>query len=136
MTISIATAARNARADAITTFTGNAALLRIYDGAPPASANAALAGNTKLAELVTGSPLAPAAAGGVLTANAIAQDASADATGTASFWRLYKADGVTVVKQGSATATGGGGDLQLNTLSIVAAGPVGVTSFVLTEGNP
>lgn len=134
MTISMTTAVRNARADAITTATGNAALLRIYDGTPPASANAALSGNTKLAELTAASPFAPAASGGVLTASAISQDASADATGTASFFRLYKSDGTTVIKQGTVGTSGA--DLNLNTTSIVASGPVAVTSFVLTEGNP
>lgn len=135
MTISLTTAAKNARLDAVTTHAGNASLLRIYSGAVPANANAALGGAVLLAELVAGSPLAPAAAAGVLTANAITQDSSADNAGTASFFRLYKADGTTVVMQGSATATGGGGDLQLNTTSITAGGPVAVTSLVLTEGN-
>src|SRR4051812_28323998 len=114
MTISMTTAVRNARADAITTATGNAALLRIYDGTPPASANAALSGNTKLAELTAASPFAPAASGGVLTASAILQDTSADATGTASFFRLYKSDGTTVIKQGTVGTSGA--DLNLNTV--------------------
>lgn len=135
MTISCTTAVKNARLDAITTAAGNAALLRIYSGTPPANANAALSGNTLLAELTCGSPFAPAASGGVLTANAVTQDSSADATGTATFYRLYKADGTTVIEQGSATVTGGGGDLQLNTTSIVAGGPVAVTSYVHNEGN-
>ena len=127
------TAVRNARADAITTATGNAALLRIYDGTPPASANAALSGNTKLAELTCGSPFAAAASGGVLTAGAITQDSSADATGTASFLRVYKSDGTTVIAQGTVGTSGA--DLNLNTTSLVAGGPVAVTSFALTEGN-
>jgi hypothetical protein len=134
MTISMTTAVRNARADALTTAIGNAALLRIYDGTPPANANAALSGNTKLAELTCGSPFAPAAASGVQTANSITQDSSADATGTASFFRVYKSDGTTVTEQGSVGTSGA--DLNLNTTSIVAGGPVAVTSFALTEGNP
>lgn len=134
MTVSLTTAVRNAKLDAITTATGNAALLRIYDGTPPANANAALSGNTKLAELVCGTPFAPAASGGVLTANAISNDASADATGTASFYRLYKSDGTTVINQGSVGTSGA--DLNLNTLAIVSGGPVAVSSFTFTEGNP
>lgn len=133
MTISITTANRNARADALTTAIGNAALLRVYDGTPPASANAALSSNTLLAELTCASPFAPAASGGVLTASAITQDSSANATGTASFFRVYKSDGTTVAYQGSVGTSGQ--DLNLNTTSIVAAGPVAVTSLVLTEGN-
>lgn len=136
MTVSMTTAVRNARADAVTAAIGNASLLRFYDGTPPASANAALAGNTKLAELTGASPFAPGAAGGVLTASAISSDVSADATGTASFYRLYKSDGTTVVEQGSVGLSGSGADCILNTLSIIASGPVAVTSFVHTEGNP
>lgn len=134
MTISLTTAVRNAKLDAITTQAGNAALLRIYDGSAPANANAALSGNTKLAELVMGTPFAAGASGGVLTAGAISNDASADATGTASFYRVYKADGTTVISQGSVGA--GSGDLSLNTTSIVSGGPVAVSSFTYTEGNP
>jgi len=133
MALSFTTAVRNARQDAITTAAGNAALLRIYDGTPPASANAALSGNTKLAELVCGSPLAGAAASAALTANAISNDAAADATGTASFFRLYKSDGTTVIAQGTCGTSGA--DLNLNTLSLVAGGPVAVSSLVWTDGN-
>lgn len=133
MTISMTTAARNARADSITTTAGNAALLRFYDGTPPASANAALSGNTLLAELTAGSPFAPAASGGVLTANSITQDSSANATGTASFFRLYKSDGTTVVMQGTVGTSGA--DMIVNTTSFVSGGPVACTSFALTEGN-
>jgi hypothetical protein len=133
MTISMTTAVRNARGDAVTTATGNAALMRVYDGTPPASANAALSGNTKLSEQVCGSPFAAAASGAVLTANAIANDASADATGTASFFRLYKADGTTVIMQGTFGTSGT--DMIGNTTAFVSGGPVAISSFALTEGN-
>ena len=133
MAISFSAAAKNARADNLTSTIGNASLLRIYNGTPPANADAALSGNTLLAELTGASPFAPAASGGVLTASGITQDASANATGTASFFRLYKSDGTTCVMQGTCTATGGGGDLQLNTTSINATQPVQESSFVLPE---
>lgn len=135
MAISFAAATKNARADNLTSTIGNAALLRIYNGTPPANADTALSGNTLLAELTCSSPFAPAASGGVLTASGITQDSSANATGTASFFRIYKSDGTTSVMQGTCTATGGGGDLQLNTTSIAATQPVQVSSFVLTEGG-
>ena len=134
MTISYTTTVRNAMLDALIAQAGNGALLRIYDGTPPASANAALAGNTLLAELTCGTPFAPAASGGVATANAISNDPSANATGTASFFRVYQSDGTTVVGQGSVGTSGQ--DLNLNTLSIVVGGPVAVSSLVWTAGNP
>lgn len=136
MAITLTNAANNARQAGLITEIGNAALLRIYSGTPPANIDAALSGNTQLAELVCGTPFAPAPSGnGVITANAITQDSSADATGTATFYRIYKSDGTTPVLQGTVSATGGGGDLELNTTSIVALGPVSVSSWVLTDGN-
>lgn len=133
MTISLSTACRNAKLDAITTTIGSSGLLRIYDGTPPASANAALSSNTKLAELALSSTFAAGASSGALTASSITQDSSADATGTASFFRIYKSDGTTCVMQGTVGTSGA--DLNLNTVSLVSGAAVSVTSFVLTEGN-
>lgn len=133
MAFSLPTAVRNAKLDALIAYVGNAGILRIYSGTVPASANAALSGNTVLAELTCGSPFAPAAASGVLTANAITQDTAANATGTATFFRLFKSDGTTVAAQGTVGTTGA--DVNLNTVSITLNGPVSVTSLVWTEGN-
>ncbi len=122
---------RDAMMDAITTRAGNAALLRIYDGTRPATGGAA---TTLLAELTCGTPFAAAAVNGVLTAGAITQDASANATGTATWFRIVQSDGSTHVLDGNVGTSGS--DLNLTTTSIVATQPVSVTSFVLTEGNP
>lgn len=135
MPLKLPDAFRQIRADTWPTRAGNAALLRIYSGAQPADADTAASG-TLLAELTCGSPFAPAAsAEGVSTANAITQDSSANATGTAGYFRLVKSDGTTVVCDGTVTATGGGGQLELVTTSIVSGQPVQVTSFVVTEGG-
>ena len=130
MALSYLTTTRNQRLDAITTSAGASALLRIYDGARPATAGAV---TTLLAELVCNAIFAPAAVAGVLTLNAIAQDASANATGTATWFRIVKADGTTFVMDGSAGVSGS--DLNLTTTSIVITQPVSVTSFVITDGN-
>ena len=121
---------RDAMLDAITTHAGNAALLRIYDGSRPATGGAA---TTLLAELTCGTPFAAAAVNGVLTLGAITQDASANATGTATWFRIVKADGTTHVMDGNVGTSGS--DLNLTTTSIVATQPVSVTSFVITEAN-
>lgn len=92
---------RNARLDEITTAAGASALLRIYDGTRPATGGAA---TTLLAELTCNATFAAAAAAGVLTLNAITQDASANATGTATWFRIVKADGTTHVLDGDAGA--------------------------------
>lgn len=130
MAVGMITALRNTRLDAITTQAGASALLRIYDGTRPATGGAA---TTLLAELTCNATFAPAASGGTLTLNAIAQDASANATGTATWARIVKSDGTTHVLDCSVGTSGT--DIVLNTVSIVAAAAVSVTSAVFTEGN-
>jgi hypothetical protein len=127
-------AAANAAADAMGALL-NTGYLRVYSGTQPATADTALSGNTLLAELRFSATAFPAASAGVLTANAITADASADATGTASFFRALKSDGTTVVYDGSAGVTAGQFDLVLNTTSVVAAASVSVSSLTITEAK-
>jgi hypothetical protein len=131
MALAYLVATRNAMLDAITTSAGASALLRIYDGSRPATGGTA---TTLLAELTCNATFAPAASSGILTLNAITQDSSANATGTATWFRIVKADGTTHVLDGSVGTSGS--DLILTTTSIVATQPVSVSSFVITEGNP
>jgi len=121
---------RDAMMDAITTRAGASALLRIYDGSRPATGGAA---TTLLAELTCNATFAPAAVNGVLTLNAIADDTSANATGTATWFRIVQSDGSTHVLDGDVGTSGS--DLNLDSVSIVTGGTVSVTSFVITEGN-
>lgn len=134
MALSFSTTLRNNRANDITTAVGASGLLRIYEGTAPADVNTAITSQTLLAELTCNSTFAPSASNGVLTLNAITQDSSANATGTASFFRITTSGGTAVI-QGTVTATGGGGDLTLNTVSLSSGAAVSVTSFVITEGN-
>ena len=135
MTLGIVATARNAMLDALNTrinLGAGAGLLRIYDGTRPATGGTA---TTLLAELTLSDPAAPSASGGVLTLSAITQDSSANATGTATWFRIVDSDS-NAVFDGSVTASGGGGDLQLVTTSITATQPVQVSSFTITAGNP
>lgn len=132
MTLSYKITSRNARMDQIDSDIGASGFLRIYSGTPPATADTALSGNTLLAELPLSTTAFGAAASGVLTANSITDEASAPATGTATFFRLVTSAGVAIV-QGSVGTSGA--DLNLNTVSITTADVVEVTSFVITEGN-
>lgn len=130
MALAYSTTVRNAMLDAITTAIGASGLLRIYDGTRPASGGAA---TNLLAQLALSATSAPASSGGVLTFSAITQDSSADATGTATWFRLTTSGGTFVVDGNVGTS---GSDLNLTTTSIVITQPVSVTSFVITEGNP
>ncbi len=111
----------------------NSGKLRIYSGTRPTDADTALSGNTLLAELTFNSTAFGSASGGVLTANAITSDSSADATGTATWFRSLTSANAFVVDGNVGTS---GSDLNLNTTSIVSGGPVAITSFTITEGNP
>ena len=121
---------RNARMDAITTAVGASGLARLYDGTRPATGGA---GTTLLAECACAATFAAAAAGGVLTANAIANDASANASGTATWGRITTSGGTAVLDFNVGTS---GSDMNMTTNVIVATQPVSVSSFVITEGNP
>ena len=130
MTVGMVTNLRNARLDAITTFAGGSCKLRIYSGTRPATGGAI---TTLLAELTCNATFAPAASSGVLTLNSITSDSSADATGTATWARIYKSDGTTIVLDCSVGTSGA--DINLNTTSIVAGAVVACTSATITEGN-
>jgi hypothetical protein len=127
----MAVARRNEMLDALTN-NANSGLLRLYSGTRPANADTALSGNTLLAQLTLNATSAGAASGGVWTANAITSDASADATGTASFARLFESDGTTAIADFSLGTSGT--EVIVSTTSIVAAAVVSCSSFTVTYG--
>jgi hypothetical protein len=122
----MADATVNAQADALSDLLDNG-YLRIYDGTQAATADTAIGAQVLLAELRFNATAAPAASGGVLTFNAITSDSSANATGTASWFRCLKSDGSTVVMDGSVGTSAA--NLILATTSIVAAQVVSCSSF-------
>ena len=133
MALKYSTTLRNAQLDAITTAVGTSGILRIYSGTRPANVAAAITG-TLLAECVcNASAFAAAASGGVLTANAISNDSSANASGTASHYRLFQSNGTTAVIDGDVSTSGA--DLNLDNTSINSGQVVSITSFTITAGN-
>jgi len=130
MALGYVAAVRNRQLDGITTEVGASGLLRIYSGSRPATGGAE---TTVLAELTCNATFAPAASGGVLTLNAVTADASANATGTATWFRLLTSGAVAKIDGDVGTS---GSDLNLNSTSITAGGTVSVTSFTITAGNP
>lgn len=133
MALAYSTTLRNTRLDAIDDAANGgagAALLRIYDGTRPATGGAA---TTLLAELIFSDPAFGAAGSGIITASAITQDASANATGTATWFRVVDSS-ATFVMDGNVSTSGS--DLNMTTTAIVSTQPVSCSSFVITEGNP
>lgn len=118
----------NAEADAI----GNAlndGFIRIYDGAQPTDADTAVGAQTLLAELTFGADAFPAAVAGLLTANAINSDPSANATGTAAWARILASNGTTVYFDGTVGTSNA--NVVIATTSIVAGAVVSCSAFTL-----
>jgi len=130
MALGYVAALRNAQLDQITSQVGASGLLRIYSGTRPATGGTE---TTILAQLTCNATFAPAASGGVLTLNAITADSSADATGTASWFRILTSGAVAKIDGDVGTS---GSDLNLNSTSITVGGTVSITSFTITAGNP
>ena len=120
----------NAKADAVGALLNNG-YLRIFDGSRPATADTAVSGQTLLAELRFNATAFGAAVAGVATANAITQDSSADATGTATWFRALKSNGTSPIFDGEVGTSGA--DLNLNTVEIVASAVVSVTGMTYTQ---
>jgi len=134
MPIQMSATVRNARLDAIETAIGTAPILRIRTGAMPASCATADSG-TVLATMTLPSDWAANAASGSKAKSGTWQDLAGDAAGTAGHWRLYDSAGTTCHMQGDCTATGGGGSMELDNLSIAVGQQVTVATFALTDGN-
>lgn len=134
MALQYSVAVRNARLDAVETAIGTSAILKIRNGAAPASCAAADSG-TVLATLNLPSDYMAAASAGSKSKSGTWEDTSADAGGTAAHFRIYASDGTTCHIQGTVTATGGGGDMTVDNVSFAAGQAFSVTGFTLTGGN-
>lgn len=139
-TLSITSAVALSELTALVTALGASPNLVIYNGTAPTNAGTALSGNTVLATLAcaatpisgysfnaTGGPNANGAE--VATFAAIA-NATAAATGTATFWRLLTSGG-TVIMQGSCGVSGT--DMILNTTAFTSGSTVSVTSATISQ---
>jgi hypothetical protein len=119
----------NAEADAVARLLDNG-YMRVYSGSQPATADTALGAQVLLAELRFNATSAPAASAGVLTFNAFTSDTSADATGTAAWFRALKSDGSSVVMDG--TVGTASTDAIINTTAISSGGQVDCTAMTFT----
>lgn len=122
MAVTHPTAVRNAIADAVVD--------RIDAGAAAGTLIFQTSGDVEVATLTFSDPAFGSAATAVATANAITADSSATG-GTIAKARAKDSDG-TEVFACSVTATGGGGDIELNSVVISAGQQVSVTSLTYT----
>lgn len=133
MATRLATATRNAACDATVDLldggTG-AGTIKIYTGTQPATANDTATG-TLLATITLADPAFGAASTGAATLAGTPLSATAVAAGTAGWARFADSNGATVL-DGSVTATGGGGQIELATTTISTGVTVQITYGTVT----
>lgn len=134
MPLQYSVAVRNARLDSIETTIGASAILQIRTGAPPANCAAASTG-TLLAQCDLPADYMNPASGGTKTRSGTWQDTSANAAGVAGHFRLFDSAGTTCHLQGTVTATGGGGDMEVDNVNFAVGQSFVVSTFTLTGGN-
>lgn len=136
MAIALTTAARNAGIGAIAALIdagAGAGTIKVYTGASPGP-NTGVGGATLLATFT----LDATAAFGSPSTGVVTLDVSpaitttGAAAGTAGFFRAADSTGASVL-DGSVTATGGGGDLELNTTTVSVGLSLEITSGTLTQ---
>lgn len=124
MTTNLSATARNAMVNAVASIL-NGGSIQIRTGSQPASAATAATG-TLLGTLTLSASAFGSATSGTATANAISDDTSADATGTAGWFRALNSSG-TAVLDGAV-----GAELTLNTTAVTAGGVLKITSWTLS----
>ena len=117
--------------DQIEATIGASPVLEIRTGSPPSDCNASDSG-TVLATLALPTNWMNDAASGIKTKAGTWEDSSCDATGTAGHFRLKQ--GANCDAQGTITATGGGGDLTVDSINFTAGQNFTITSFSFLFG--
>lgn len=131
MSLQFSTGVRNAMLDSIETTIGVSAILRTRTGAVPVNCGTADSG-TVVATVNLPADYLANAAGGSKTLSGTWQDASADAAGTMGHFRIYDSGGTVCHMQGTITATGGGGDMQVDNTVVAAGQQFNITAATFT----
>lgn len=130
-------AAVNEEAERVVALLNNG-YIRIYDSTggtgQPATVDTAIGSQVLLAELrYAATALSGSAVAGVATLAAITPDSSANAMGTATWFRALKSDGTTAIMDGSVGTSGC--DCNINATAIAAGAAVSVTAHTYTANK-
>lgn len=106
------------------------ATVEFYTGTIPTNLGDTLTTQVKLGTLTCSDPAATQTAG-VITFGTITQDSGADAGGTAT-WAYIKDSTGAIVNAVDVSNAAGDGLIKLNTTTVVAGGPIAVTSLTFT----
>jgi len=112
----------------------NDGTLKFYTTPVPASPAEAISTQTLLATCTFGATAfgsGTSANPSVATANAIADEAGADASGDVAFVRVF--DGATVLADLTVGLAASGADVIMDSLSLVEASPVGIASCTISQ---
>jgi hypothetical protein len=128
----ISNVAAKAACDAVTALV-NSGKVRIYSGTQPTDPDTGLSGNTLLAELTLSAtafaPSVDATGKATATANTITADSSADAAGTAAWFRAVNSGGTAVIDGSVSTS---GADMNLNSVNVTLGANVSISSWTFT----
>lgn len=105
--------------------------VKVYDGAQPATADTAVDTQTLLATCTFANPAFSSAVAGVATAHAITQDASADASGTAAWFRVLSLAGAAVMD--GTVGVGTNFDCNVASTTVTAGDPFPIASMTITS---
>lgn len=135
MAIRISDQARNDAGDAIVDLIDDGSAvangyIEIRDGTIPTSPQLPATGKL-LAKLEFSNPAFKSFTNGIGQANTITNDTQVDATGLASWFRIYNRNNIAVI-DGQITTVGGGGDLEFDSVNFITGGVVSITSFIAT----
>jgi hypothetical protein len=128
-------AVNNARLDAIFTAIGSTPVLKIFSGAEPANCAAADPAGLLCTITLPATPMAAASGGS--KAKTGTWSGTASGTGIAASYRIYDSGGTVCGVQGSVTATAGGGDLTLDSVSaqVNSGQTVTVATYQINAAN-
>lgn len=126
---------RNAQLDALETTVGASPKLQIRTGAQPSNCAAADTGSLILEIALPADWMAAAASGLKAMLGTWTGTATLAGTNQPGHFRIKNNAGSTTHVQGSCTAVGGGGNMEVDSASIVQGQAVNVVSFQLGAGN-
>lgn len=142
MAVNYSTAVRIAMLDTIESTIGGNARIRFYSGTKPAICSDASTGTLLATMALTGAGgdwmAAASAAGNVVTkAKNVASTwtTTGVAAGDIGYYRIYDASETVCHEQGTVTATGGGGDMTVDNVTIAIGQALTITGKTITAGN-
>lgn len=122
---------RHSQNEGLIAYAGSGCKLNLYGGTRPANANTAITTQPLLVSMTIAGAFG-SDVNGTLTLGAVTPN-TASGSGSATFFRIFKSDGTTVVMDGSVGTTGA--DLNLNTTSITALQQVSITAGTIIREN-